>query len=721
MLLSAAVVLLFASPTQDPALDAKVTFTNAGAPIPALVEQLSATAKVRLFAPVAFQKDIVTLRVKEARLGAVMDKIADLTAGDWKRADDGYTLTRSGAKLRAEQQAEFEAQVAMFQKAIDRQKANLVKMEPWDEKTAKAVAIGLNEAQRSQGRSDGSMAFDSGAWRRIQSLDARGPGGRAMSRIVATLQARDLAALPFEYKIAFSDKPTRLQRELPASVVPALKDLASEQNLWADVANQVFPDNQGGAYYSSAVGMKQNFQGGVGKVLLLITKTYNFGMINANVELVVADEKGAVAMRANQSISSIPDQGGFQMPTPEAGEQPLPASPVGSALNDIMSGRRGATPKPIAMQIIDQLTHPEHDEPIALSIGDLLVRIAAAKNLQLISEMPDEAFLMGAYASMQKTTPSMLLNLLKYANFASDQHDGWLVISSPSRSSQRSDRVDRAVLGAYLRNVAKKGRASLDELASYAAAVPGDLNSSLGFSITRLLAPQQANQYYDVHMLRLYGLLDPAQRQLLANGNSLPLANLSGAAAENVNKMVFGQNPNLMPAQTRNPGDSSLFYNGIRREPTELFGQGVPPNSVLTMTDHSDSVVMTDPYEGSPGAVFGGQGMNPNDVAQALYARERPGIFPWMDNQPSPLDRKFSTGSRRTLMFTFAFGNLAWMAQSLQDATLDPAAPVPYDQLPQSFRDAVTKALADLRKAYANVKPGQLGTAPGGGSRPPPP
>src|SRR6185436_296005 len=106
LLCAAALSLAISGPT--PPLDEKVTFSCPGLAVPQLIEELSKAAHVTLFAPKAFQSDIITIRVKDATLSEILAKIGDLTAGDWQSKGDGFELIRSRAKLHAEEQAELE-------------------------------------------------------------------------------------------------------------------------------------------------------------------------------------------------------------------------------------------------------------------------------------------------------------------------------------------------------------------------------------------------------------------------------------------------------------------------------------------------------------------------------------------------------------------------------------------------------------------------------------
>lgn len=718
MLLYAAAIYLVLGQAKDSDLETKVTFTCVGAAVPQLVQQLSQTAHVPMMAPRAFQSDIVVVRAKDARLKDLMDRIADLSAGTWEQKPEGYVLVRSGQKLRAEESDEYAHQVEMFQKSIDKQKKALATLEPWSEQTAKTIAFGLMDTQKTG--TNGS--FDGRAWQRIQGLDEKAPGGRAIGRVLANLEAKDLAALPTDYKIVFSDRPNRLQRQLPASVVPALSDLVAEQNLWSDVANRIIGDQAGGLY-SSAAWMKKSFRGEVGKILLTVSKSINNDNINANIELIVADRKGSVIVRSNRNLNTYGSDNEFKMPTPEAGEQEIPPSPMAAAAKGIYMSESGDR-KPLAKELLNQILNPEKFEPLAIGSGDMLVKMATMKNVNLVAALPDDSFTMGLMGGMQKVTPSMLLKLLTlFMNVK--QSDGWVSLSSKLPATARSERVDRVILGNYLRAVYAKGHATLDDAAAYAMAVPGQLWDSLGFQMSMLATKSQQGEYFDANMLRFYAQLTPIQRQTLARGASIPLAGLQPSLMELVNKMVFGENSNLQPIQDQsqplNAEDWDSFYNGLSREPTELFAQGLPNNSSLKLKDSSSKVLVAQPSPGQGGVIYGNQDMSPDDVAQALYAKERPGIFPWLDQQPAFDERKFLCGSRRTLDFTFEFGKVATLQQALQDVAFDSEEPVPYARVPSEFQKAVDAKLAEMRKQYANIKPGQFGNPTGGQATPPPP
>jgi hypothetical protein len=278
-------------------------------------------------------------------------------------------------------------------------------------------------------------------------------------------------------------------------------------------------------------------------------------------------------------------------------------------------------------------------------------------------------------------------------------------------------------VGKFLRASWKKGRPSLDDFAQLSLSVSGEFYSCLAFQCARALFSDNPPLYYEKYMLRFYATLNQSERQTLKQGGALPLAGLRPVLGENLNKMIFGNMGDLQPSfedsEDQEEGFFESFYNSIKFQPTEFFANGFPAGSALRLTDESSDVISLPAYEMQPGFVTSGQWVGPDDVAQRMYAKERPGIFTWLDNTPGFDTGTFRFASQQRLNFQFRFGKEAEMSKLLQDTNPGNSEAVPYAALPESFRKAVQAALEELRKQYKDVKPGDLG----GSQRqsPPPP
>jgi hypothetical protein len=217
--------------------------------------------------------------------------------------------------------------------------------------------------------------------------------------------------------------------------------------------------------------------------------------------------------------------------------------------------------------------------------------------------------------------------------------------------------------------------------------------------------------FYETDFLRFYGSLSPEQRQHLSSGRPLRFAEFTPPETESLNKMVFGTHSNLqlIRREGQKPEDFGAFYEGIKREPTELFGSGFPSSSKLNVSGASTNVARASAYETSNGLAVSGNTMAAWEIAERLFAKERPGVMRAIEKEPAIETMRFRHGTRRSLQFDFDFGDIARISLGLQDEDFGDSKPAPFEQMPEAFRKEVQTKLEQLRKRYSNARPGGAG------------
>lgn len=694
-------------------LDQRVTFTDPGEPVPRLIAILSKSAHLPLFAPAAFQSDVISVRVKDATLKELLDRIASLTCADWQENKGGFDLVRSQQKLVAEERAEHAIEVEMLRKDIAAEKKKIQGIEAWNEQTAQSVAVSLRGYAKLHEES--GNAFNSQIWKDVLATDAKAPGGRLMSRIMSALDPEELASLPLEHKTVFSNQPTRLQKEMPHRVMAALSRVVAEQNIWADVAGRILADVEGNM--TTSIGMRGSFSGRIGKVLLTVFRTTDRGVPALDIEIRVCDQTGALVVQADHMVDGL-DAGTMAAKTGTT-EKSLTTNRLMDVIAQVTRPRsRQDYICDVPADISEICQNPEKFDPVALVPGELLVQVAEARDKNLVADVSDETFQPAIYAVAKRATPSGFLQACGHG--LDIQEDAvWMTISSRMPHTARADRIDRKVLGTFLRSVADYGF-SLDNTATYAVSDKNDLEQSLGFLLGRLLNNMRDREYNDPQMLRIYGHLTQSQRRELLSAKGLPLSQLEDAQTEQVNLMLFGWTSNLsIKPGWRNGGQrlSILASN----EPTELFINGIPPNSVLKLKSDSAPLLITSVYRDADGFLCGARHLSFNGVAQRLIAKERPGIFPWLDAEKDISQLRVRPGTATSMTFTFDFGDIATLVKHLSRADFESGDPVSIDQLPGSIKDAIAANVARVRRETANSKPGQQYTTPPSGTTKTPP
>lgn len=677
--------------------DVKIDFECAGAPVPRLVADLAKASGVALVAPTVFKSDVIVLRANQAALKDVMARVADLCAAEWQPKGAGFELVISPEKRRAEQARERQIRADGFDRALAAERKKMDAQRPWGKDDAESVVVALHEMMKGMGQGDA----DGSRYQALQAVEARAPANRALTRILATLDPRVLAEIPAGDRVVFSTTPNRMQRPMPASVLTAMSGLAAEQNAWASAIAKFPKDpNQGPSMYASSLESSDPYPTKIGKVLLAISSRDDpTGSTSAGVWLYVVDPKGHTIIRTFGNLSD--PQRRFEIPKPEPNEPALEASPYAKAIMGVLDGN-AALNQPLPADLRDKLLNPEKFEPLALVTGEALVRVAASRHDNLAALLPDYSVYVGAFAARENFTPSMYLQALPRMGLDANESAGWLTLTPQLPTKARRDRADRSELGKFLRATIPAGHADLDTLSAYAASVEGDLDYSIGYGFVQTLLPRSGD-YLDLKFVRLYGQLSPAVRKALEGGQKVVVNSLGAPALVTLRHIVYGSEtanlqPNFRLGATFPNAEIQDFYYGAGHEPTEILGDGIPSNSTLEMPVQSETVLIAPAFVGPNGFNRGARSMGAAEVAQVLFAKEKPGMSMGMEVDPDWDKRKFTMATRRELHLQFTFADRCSLTSTLTDSKPSAAPAAPYDHLPAEFRKQVETVLEQLRK-----------------------
>lgn len=704
-----------------------ISFSSEGEPVPVLLKRMSTEAAQQFTCAPFFARDVLVVRFEKTAPEEVRKEIAAATLGKWEQTNTGWNLVRDNEAERVDEKAEFAKCVKFFSQAIDKKRQAAAKLEPFDSSSAKKIALMMEDMAKEQ-RSNSTNRFDSAYWQRQRALNNRAPGGRALVRFTASLSAADVAALPDDYRVVFSSQPNRMQRALSKEQMAFVSDLVKEQNTWADVAETAAPDTEGPVMVD-ALYRKDRIDKKIDKVIVAMTKSTGYGY-SLNCEVQVADAKGKVLFQSSDYLSAFDDetmQGPDTNPALADSADPLEPNEVGKKLIDIMLNSRGRTgPPKLSKDILDSFLYPEKTDPLALMTGGLLLQGAKQRGKNLVANIPDVAAFAPAYTSNSTVTMKKLLKALEMTRVTVIEDDHTILALPGSVMKNRENRADRAALGKYLRRISGEGRKSLDAAAEYALSTAGDGRQDLGMMLEQLVlnSGSEPFEYTDPTMLKFYGSLNSNQKAQIKSNQKISISQLTQPQVDLLYKIVYGGYPNLQMQPELQTAENSWeeFYNSLQREPTEAMPNGFPADTVLTVTDNTNKIVMLNPVESqTDGMYYGGMGMDENSMAQYLLAKERPEIMPWYDKYPSVEDAKFSYKQQRSIQFDFDFGKRARYSSSLSESTPLITGKVGFKDLPQEFRDKVEKALVALRKQYEGVKPGDFGDPIQGGATPPPP
>jgi hypothetical protein len=296
----------------------------------------------------------------------------------------------------------------------------------------------------------------------------------------------------------------------------------------------------------------------------------------------------------------------------------------------------------------------------------------------------------------------------------------WMAIKPRDPLNSRSSRLDRALLGEFLRPAYAAGRASLDQIATFAAGVEGGIFRSMPLSIVQILLPDAGARMdnNDWEMLRFYGMFSLAKRKVLANGEPLPITGLTEKQKELLVAKTYSDFTQMEVSGTNKfpPGTTArmYYYGGVLSLTPESLPNGIPSDAYIQANFESSEIIMTGSSGLGPSEIHG-RITDAQDYAYQRLLQSRPEVFGSQPTNAREVIDKVRYGTRITMDLAVHYNPILSLHSKLSDTNL--GAPwLTFEQLPPAFRDEVNKQAAMLEDFYRKQKTGKAG---GTGTPPP--
>jgi hypothetical protein len=597
-----------------------------------------------------------------------------------------------------------------------------------DATKAEQLALQLSEVDK---RMDTSGEFNQGQWQAREKVTAKLPTSLFAKRIALSLRPEDLASVGKRQRLVLATNPTRMQRALNLDT-RVLAQFETEQNLFASAAARQ-PKKQGEQmYYWGGQGLDKPYE--TPARILVVISSYSRGYYNVEVKLVNA--KGKMFAQSNASVTGQ-DSAFMEKPEPVAqGEKAMEpdgdAKVLLEAMRPLMA--RGGEPEQGALQLPDdfkqKMLQPEKIDPFNLMGEWTLRKYAEAKGKNIVAVVHDSMVqVLMFFPLMGGLTPGRLEKGLGSANSVLTNTGNWAVITPKVRTEAYEDTMDRGVLGKMARRMASSDKITLEEWGDFAYRLGREPWDSI-FSLYTMILQGRMGFNMNWNGLRVYGSLEPNQRQALQKGGKIMFGNMSQTQQKLFAELVYGVNGNLEITSTAQEvaapvavGDDEAvqtmeYMPGIDQEPTELLPNGIPSNSEFTMDFSARDVMFAVYNKGDGGWNQDPEPSEPSTVAWAMYCKERPDLFPWATRQPSI--KEFANGRRTDITMHLKMTAKASVSFNVQDTDIPANGKrMKYDDLPADFKKKVDEQVAQYRESYKNSKPGEFGS-PGGGRVIPP-
>jgi len=673
-------------------MDKPLSLVLRAAPVPRIVELLSAASGIPMAATGVFAKDVLLIDVHERSVSEVMGKIAEVTGGAWKNDKGTYRLTRSATAERAQENREQKYRTLQIQTEIDRSK------EIRDGTLTAEQAKALSADFRKKREKNAQYAFV--PFGELNNPVNMAPSNRALLRLISSLDLSEVAMLIPGDRIAYSNKPTKMERPLTISSDEILSKFMQEQNVWSDAVAGM-ADSAPSRFGGDPLDARGSITQVPDRILLVANRTNSSALVQFRLFLISGEQTvgssslwiGSDAIRKYSSRMVEPS-------APSGTKIRLSADSLTmlEATKGWQRPNQGPAPGPLAAGIA-LLTHPEKTDPLALAVTDGFVSVAEARHSNLIASLPDELVALNFMPNTSsETLDSFLQSAENIGEVGTSEKDGWLVVKPRREYSIRLLRVYRDALGKYLRSIVSEGRASLDAQAEFALnSQPSDYDT-YGMPMGMLLdlnSTQNVDQ--DWTTLKLWGALSLEQRNDLIKGQKIPFKSLTPLQIGLIGHEAYDRTYKSFISMT---ATSSAVDIHRLMEPTECLPDGLNPDGFLSLTTEASTAILASSTRKNVRMNYA-RVFDEQQLGNSLASYER------SQADANPMFDRFQLIQRVNYTFKFHYAEGIADQTSLHDIVVPAdSQPLTMDELPKEMRDKIlaAKEAAKNNPAFATPK-----------------
>lgn len=705
----------------DEELQVKVSHDCVAMPAGRVMADLSAKSGLKLDTTSATESEILIIRANDVPLAQLMDQIARVASGMWRKSREGWELIRPFSTASAEQNAEFQMKLGKIRKQIDDRYKTFEQREssPQEGSTAAAEPAG------------GVGPFFGGA-----------SANKAIFRLLKVNDLGKIANLESGDRVVFATTPNRMQFPLQGNVAKIISDLVAEHN--DSVKNSPNPSDELPAgmeevrEFLNMFGLDQKpemIQGRVAKLVLSAGKQPMMGMIQ--LELKLYDANGKVVLQGQEMLQSADSNWDFSMaeeladalpegapgaqpkkaPVKQEGDKDIEFSAITKemmGLFNVMGAFEGGqmAAEKISPELEARLIRPDLYDPLSYAVSESLIFSAKAKGINLVANIPDSyvSFFSGMLG--EKTTVNAFLESIK-KNKSLDYKEsgGFVSIMASMPYTARKNRIDRPALARLLSAGKAKGIISLDDLAAYAQTNPELMETPLVMTQVALFAPGAFGRgmtgQNDWALIRFYGTLGQHQKKQMREGLHMSFTQLNPQQRPHVEKLLFGQATRIESGPDKS--DESIPFLGAmeafmpkratswKDEPTELMPTGIPNAGYLVISAKDDPVGMVEGDNKSPMTQMMGA-VGPDELAFLKLLKEIPGMAEMTGQIPQI--EKLRMGTRTTFKFGFQVGKEeAVRKQLIDDQVGKDGAVMSMSNVPAEFQARIDSAYEKIKKS----------------------
>ncbi|MBX7135666.1 MAG: hypothetical protein K1X67_23610 [Fimbriimonadaceae bacterium] len=683
-------------------VDAVVTVQADALTTRALVQALASQSGQKLECDGLLAKEPLCVDFEGQPLEDVMTNLALVVGGEWKEDRGIRTLTRT-SKVRKQLQDEQAKSVAeTFSNMMKKAKAEVDKLPPFDQATAKrdVDTRWLNEldqaafTQANRQVSMTNLAYRTG----ILLIDRIGPASLAQMAVGA--------------RIVYTDLPTKVQTPFPKGCAPLLKGLLDGAALMLQEKRVL-----GNAPVSRFGEMPQIGTGDLAQYKKSLFAVRRNSQLSFTFELAAFDAAGDTIIECEwrhpsasvRLAGALPGKGEPLVLTDRLKNLSNLTSDVGAAW---ASGRPYTRPDGSTTSLSNYMSmsesqkmpgdwgvgaiisDPVKNEPLGYVFGPLMRQAAKAVKKPMIASVSDGtlfSFCQGLNMGAMKTADDVLALLAQshvpeearvpFARVISS--DDWLLVRPAQLLSAQAARFDRMAARDFMQAIKAKGGAQFEDTLAYVrkSGMPA------GFASLDVVLISHANPSVEASSVTRM-LNSPMELLMRLDGfgnDKATFARLTPEARAVIEQWVYSD-----PSFRRELGGGFPGAKRMASEPTEVFPNGIPPDTEIEISTRRDHALVG---TAESGYVFS---MQPEDFA---WHESMGGKSPFGgEDRPPRKFVSFRAAQQRDVTVKVHFSESLVTTRTLREVLpVAGSAFGPYDALPKDLKERINEARAAMK------------------------
>ncbi|MEA2553399.1 MAG: hypothetical protein QOJ65_1575 [Fimbriimonadaceae bacterium] len=697
-------------------LTKKIDYTTIAVPLQRAMADISKQAGVGLFVQPELQDEIVVLRLKGVTTDEAMKKIAAVVGAEWRKAKDGYELSRSPDMATKLYDDAIAARAASLRSSVAAKLKQTQADQPMTPDRINRIAAQL---AKSQGEHDTEIATLN--YRELANLQQSVPDSRALWQMVAKLDPKLLARIELGQRVVVSNKPNSLQTEVSDDIASLGEQLFQDHNAFADAFLKFKKPKQGQTDEESPAGGPGDKMPAV-PVRFTISLERQFFGDSISAQMLGFDADNNPVVFASGNLEFMGDFGNVmadraKLVRAAESEPALTISPRSQAMLDFMKkaiSGGGGSMQPATGELREFFLHPEETDPLGTLASEALIGMAEQRGANLVAYPDDTLFLVAMFAGQEgKLKPTLIIQALTglgpISQMSLTEADGWMTVAPDDRYQAYISRTNRAALGQYLRAFNENGFAPIAATAKLAESARGREFGVLSIFVPMMLSQEAVPQGRgNVNILKLYASLGQEQIDRLDGGQSIRFAELDKSQISLLRRYVY-QSAESRYDVVSEGSKTSYLQQQASQEPTESMPNGLPADGMLSLDVKKSTTyfvkVKADSFEyTSP--------MDINSLAWTISLKDHPEQSPGYH----PKVESIAPGEDRTLTFKLQLDPKRIVSAQLRESRKSGAGPYTLDNLPEDIKKELDKAIAQ----YKNMRRPDNGAVIAPKATPPP-